>query len=58
MQRATLIALTMDDRLDSREQDHLTGLLNLTDHIIDMAKASGRDVPELDDLVLDQLAEL
>lgn len=49
IQRATLLALTEDDRLSKPEQAHLSGIL-ATEHEL--------DVPSLDEIVLDRLAEL
>lgn len=57
MQRATLLALSTDDRLDEKEQEHIEGILSLTDHIIDTATSRGKKVPSLDEIVLDRLAD-
>lgn len=57
-QRSVLIELASDERLTEQEQDYLTGLLHLTDHIIDTANYRGVMVPTLDEVILDRLAAL
>jgi hypothetical protein len=57
-QRFTLMHLVDDKRLDDREAEHLMGLLHMTDYIVGVAQTEGRPVPDLDDIVLDQLAEI
>lgn len=57
-QRHVLLRLTEDDRLDDLEQEYLTGLLHLTDHIHDTAKVMGRNIPSLDEIVLDLMADV
>lgn len=50
-QRITLISLAEGDAgdvLSERQTEHLQGILNLTDAIVDHARANGADVPDLD----------
>jgi len=48
-QRATLISLVLvTSPLSESQQDHLTGILHLTDHIIDTARDRGIDVPGME----------
>jgi len=58
VQRATLLSLIEDDRLSEMEHEHLKGIIAFTDHIIDVANEHEIDVPSLDEIVLDRLAEI
>lgn len=55
-QRACLSELAASDRLSEEESEALQGIHNLLDHIVDEARRRARNVPSLDDVVLDRLS--
>ena len=57
-QRACLGELMVSDHLSEEEEEALQGIHNLLDHIVDEARRVGRNVPSLDDVVLDRLADV
>jgi len=57
-QRAVLLALTTDERMSEGECEALEGLLALTDTIVDAGKEHGYQIPSLDEVLLDRMADL
>lgn len=55
-QRACLSELVNNEALSEEEQDALQGIHSLLDHIVDEARRMGRNVPSLDEVVLDRVA--
>jgi len=60
IQRSVLIDLVFDreNRLTEEELTALEGILNLTDHIVDVANKRCCGVPDLREIVLDRLASI